>query len=330
MTRTFVPATPYARFLARERGIDLERAARSGMHGEVRARDVLALASEKPAAANATPLARRMAENHGIDLRTIVGSGFGGKIGKRDVEAAQAAAAAPAVPAVINGSRTKLGGMRRVVAERMAKAHAEIPPVTQVSRVNVTALMEARSRLNAAGGVKYSFNDFILKAVAKALVLHPEMLVSLDGTEIVRHENVHLGMAVALETGLIVPVIANAETLSLSRLSAIARDLAERARSGKLAPDEYKGNTFTVTNLGMFDIESFTPIINQPDAAILGVCSAYDELALEGGGVVAHKIMRLCLTYDHRLVDGAAAARFQQTVKRLLENPLEIVMEAGA
>ncbi len=324
MNGVFVPATPYARLLSRERGVDLALVSKSGMHGEVKAKDVLALAGATRSSSLATPLARRMAEHYGMDVTQLTGSGFGGKIRKQDVLAARETTSERVGDS--SHARKKLSGMRRVVAERMSKSHKEIPPVTHITRMDVTALMESRSRLNSSGGSKYSLNDFILKAVAKALTMHPEILVSIDGDEVISHDRVNLGMAVALESGLVVPVIKDADKMRLAEVSEKSRDLAERARSGKLSPDEYRGNTFTVTNLGMFDVESFTPIINQPDAAILGVCSVYDELALINGAVTVRKIMRTCLTYDHRLVDGATAARFQQSIKRLVENPIEIVM----
>jgi len=176
-------------------------------------------------------------------------------------------------------------------------------------------------------GHAFSVNDFVLKAVAKALRRHPEILVSLDGEQIIRRAHVNLGMAVALDAGLIVPVIRDADLLSLEALSAKAKDLAERARANQLGADEYKGSTFTVSNLGMFGVESFTPIINQPDAAILGVNCTEDELVMEDDGTIAkHQVLRISLTFDHRLLDGAVAAKFEMTVRDLLEHPMDILL----
>lgn len=325
--KTYIPATPYAKLLSRQNGIDLSLAQPTGNYGAVRAADVMKVEAT-PSRAKATPLAKRMAQGMGIDITQVVGSGHGGKVTRADVLAARPKGDQPAAkaPAQQGEKREGMSAMRKVVARRMLQSHTEIPPVTQVVRNDVTALMEARQKLNANGGRKYSMNDFILKAVAKALDSNRHMLVSIDGDEIIYKDNINLGMAVAIDSGLIVPVINDADKLTLEQLSDAAKDLAVRARENKLLPDEYRGNTFTVSNLGMFDVETFTPIINQPDAAILGVCSVFDELALVDGAVVVRKVMRTCLTYDHRLLDGASAARFQKELKRLLENPIEILM----
>ena len=221
----------------------------------------------------------------------------------------------------------KLAGMRKVVAERMLASHTEIPPVTQNIKVDVTELMKFRKMLLAETGKKYSVNDLVLKATAKCLRQHPEMLVSFDGNQIIQRAHVNLGMAVALDAGLIVPVIRDADKMGLDQLAATAKDLATRAKENKLGADEYKGSTFSVSNLGMFGIETFTPIINQPDAAILGVCAIQDELALDDEGNVTKKqVMRLSVTLDHRLLDGAVVAKFQMDLRDLLQNPMSILL----
>jgi len=317
-------ATPYARMLAGEKGVDIRSATPSGPYGEVRAADVLMIADR---AVRATHLARRMADISGIDTTGIKGTGYGGKIVKTDVLAAMSKKPiGPGAALQQEGRREKMSGMRRVVAQRMLRAHTEIPSVTQTVKNNVTKLIEVRRKLNEAGERKYSFNDLILKAVVRALASHPNILVSIDGDGIVYKDSVNLGMAVAVDAGLIVPVIRNAQDMSLLELSEAARDLSEKARENRLTPDDYKGNTFTVSNLGMYDVETFTPIINQPDAAILGVCCITDELALVDGSVSVQKIMRTSLTFDHRLIDGVTAAVFQKEVKRILENPVEILL----
>jgi pyruvate dehydrogenase E2 component (dihydrolipoamide acetyltransferase) len=209
---------------------------------------------------------------------------------------------------------------------QLLASHTEIPPVTQNIKVDVTELMAFRKMLLETTGKKYSVNDLILTATAKCLRAHPEMLVSWDGNQIIQRAHVNLGMAVALDAGLIVPVIRDADKMSLDTLAAAAKDLANRAKENKLGADEYKGSTFTVSNLGMFGIETFTPIINQPDAAILGVCAIEDELALRDGEVVVRKVMRLSCTLDHRLLDGAVVAKFEMDLRDLLQSPMNILL----
>ena len=316
-------------------------------------------AAPAPVAANGqrrriSPLARKTAAKMGVDYSGIAGSGPSGRIVLKDIlaaaeaqkaapaaaapvaEAAPAAApAAPAKPAapkagleLMEGDTViKLAGMRKVVAERMLASHTEIPNVTQNIKVDVTELMKFRKTLLAMTGKKYSVNDLVLKATAKCLRQHPEMLVSFDGNQIILRALVNLGMAVALDAGLIVPVIRDADKMGLDELAATAKDLATRAKENKLGADEYKGSTFSVSNLGMFGIETFTPIINQPDAAILGVCAIQDELALDDEGNVTKKqVMRLSVTLDHRLLDGAVVAKFQMDLRDLLQNPMSILL----
>ena len=291
-----------------------------------------------------SPLARKTAAKLGVDVSGIVGSGPSGRIRQQDVLAAakapKAAAPVAAEPAptakpvsktgleLMEGDTvSKLAGMRKVVAQRMLQSHTEIPPVTQNTKVDVTELMKFRKMLLAETGNKYSVNDLILKATAKCLRQHPEVLVSLDGDQVIQRAHVNLGMAVALDAGLSVPVIRDADRMGLDALSAAAKDLASRAKSNKLTPDEYKGSTFSVSNLGMFGIETFTPIVNQPDAAILGVCAVEDELVMDDEGHISkHQVMRLSFTYDHRLIDGAVAAKFVMALRDLLEKPMSIIL----
>ena len=276
-----------------------------------------------------SPLARKTAEKLGLDPGRLSGSGPGGRIIQRDVLAAEKTEAvpAPAVAAAPEARREKLKGMRKVVAERMLASHSQIPAVTQTMKIDMTAMMKFRATLNEGRDRKFSVNDLVLKAVAKALSRHREILVSLEDGDIVHHEQVNIGMAVALDDGLIVPVIKGADLLGLEALAERAGDLARRAREGTLGLDEYQGSTFSVSNLGMYGVESFSPIINQPDAAILGVCAIQNELDLDGDGQVVRKqVMRISLTYDHRLMDGAIAARFEMCVRDLLENPLSVLL----
>ena len=279
-----------------------------------------------------SPFARKLAAGMGVDYSTLTGSGPSGRIVAKDIyAAAEAQKAAPAaktnVELMDGDTVVKLSGMRKVVAERMLQSHTEIPPVTQNTKVDVTELMKFRKDLLAKTGKKYSVNDLVLKATAKVLRQHPEILVSYDGNQMIQHTHVNLGMAVALDAGLIVPVIRDADKMGLDELSATAKDLATRAKENKLTPDEYKGSTFSVSNLGMFGIETFTPIVNQPNAAILGVCSIEDELQMDDeGNISKHQVMRLSFTLDHRLMDGAVAAKFAMDLRDLLQSPLNILL----
>lgn len=298
-----------------------------------------------------SPLARKTAAKLGIsDFSSIKGSGTSGRIVRSDIIAAAEAAKhgikaetvlpektveKPTAEAVksseiemMDGDTViKMTGMRKVVAERMLRSHTEIPPVTQNTKVDVTELVKFRKMLINETGRKYSVNDLILKATAKVLKSHPEILVSYDNGRMIQRAHINIGMAVALDAGLIVPVIRDADHLGLDELADRAKDLAVRAKDNKLLPDEYKGSTFSVSNLGMFGIETFTPIINQPDAAILGVCAIQDELVMDDEGKISkHQVMRLSFTYDHKLIDGATAAKFIMDLRDLLQNPMRIVL----
>ena len=310
---TGIPATPFAKKLANENNVNLAEVAPTGAMGEVRGRDV----ENK---INATPLAARIANDQGVNLETVTGTGHDGKVTKADV------LSAATVTAPTAERRTKLSGMRKVVASRMVQAHTEIPSSTININVNVTKLLALRKSLNEDREVKFSINDLILKTVAKALTKHRELLMSIDGDEIVHHEEINIGMAVALDNGLIVPVIKNADHMGLETIAQAAKDLATRAKTGKLEVSEYKGSTFSISNLGMFGVSSFSPIINLPDSMILGICGIEDVLALVDGEVVVNKKMGLSLTFDHRILDGVPPAKLLNTFKNLLENPMEILL----
>ena len=295
-----------------------------------------------------SPLARKTAAKMGVDYSGIAGTGPSGRIVVKDIlaaaeaqknapAAAPAAAAAPAkkeapkagLELMEGDTVVKLTGMRKVVAERMLASHTEIPPVTQNIKVDVTELMKFRKMLLAETGKKYSVNDLVLKAIAKCLTQHPEILVSFDEAnhQIIQRKHVNIGMAVALAAGLITPVIRDADKMGLDTLSATAKDLAARAKENKLLPDEYKGSTITVSNLGMFGIETFTPIINQPDSVIVGVCAIEDELQMDDEGKLSkHQVMRLSVTLDHRTLDGAVVAKFEMDLRDILQNPMSIVL----
>jgi pyruvate dehydrogenase E2 component (dihydrolipoamide acetyltransferase) len=296
-----IPATPAAKRLARERGIDLAKVVPSGAAGQIRLRDIEAIAGIR-----VTPLARKLATEAGIDLAKVTGSGHAGKITAADI------AAMP--------KRVPLTGMRKVIAQRMSQSRREIPDATLRISADVTKLVEFRAKLTAAGQ-KITFNDFILRATAIALSEFPFINATFENETILCHPDVNLGVAVSVDNGLLVPVLPKIQSLPLAGLSVLARETFEKARANKLLPDAYANGTFTVTNLGMYGIESFTPIINPPQTAILGVCTIEDRLALENGQVVVRKKMSLCLTHDHRVIDGALGARFLVRIKELLATP---------
>lgn len=325
-----VPATPAARAFAAESGISLSSVAGSGPGGAVRLRDLQAAKEVK-----ATPLARKVAEIHSVNLAGLPGSGTGGRIRKSDVEARAGSALAGAsvrdlgVPSPAgspSAGSMPMSGMRRVIAEKMLRSHQQVPSVTLVTRADVTELAALRERMNAGGGAKVSYTDFILRAAAVALREHPIVNSVIEGDRIVLRDEVNIGVAVALEAGLIVPVVRDADGLSVRQIAAAARDLAERARAGKLLPGDCTGGTFTITNLGMYGITEFTPLINVPESAILGV-GVIEEAFRTGpdGGIQSRKVMSLCLTHDHRHIDGAPAAAFLGRIRELLEDSHSLV-----
>ncbi len=308
-----VAATPYAKKLASEQGVDLSLVTPTGKRGEIVGEDVI----------KATPLARGIAADRGIDLSQVAGSGFGGKITKSDVMSAGTVAGEGEIE-----SRTPLAGMRKVIAQRMTESYFTSPIVTQNISADVGAMLELRAKINEGKekDQRISINDFVMKACAIAVSENPLARSSIEGDDLVTHKGTHIGFAVGTEGSLIVPVIRNADMLALSKLAAQAKDLANRARNGGLKMEEYSGSTFSISNMGMFNVDSFSPIINQPNSAILGVCRVRDELALVDGEVVVKKIMGLSLTFDHRILDGVTAAKFELRIKELLENPMDILL----
>jgi pyruvate dehydrogenase E2 component (dihydrolipoamide acetyltransferase) len=327
-----VAATPAARRLAVEQGIDISSLTPSGSHGELRARDIPAAAAARVAA---SPLAKKIAAEAGINLAGVKGTGPGGRVTRADVDGAAAPAGAAAVPAhaaaapvaMANGdTRVALSQIQRITGRRTLQAHLEIPPVTIHGKADVTDLMALRERMNATGPVKTSVNDWILKAAAKALVANPRANAVLDGNDVVYRKAIDIGMAVATPRGLLVPVVCGVDALGIGELAARTRDLAERAREGKLTPKEMVPGTFSVSNMGMYGVTAFTPIINQPQVAILGACAIDQELKLVGGVVTARSFMGLSLTFDHRVLDGAEAALYLKSLRELMESPLTMLM----
>ena len=322
---TRIPATPAAKRLAKEKEVSLEGITPSGSLGQIKAADVAAAGTAK-----ATPLAKAMAADMGIDLKTIAGNGFGGKVTKADIAPAKAPGAASAPAAAASGEDVLVphSAMRKVIAKRMLQSHTNIPPVTQNCMVDVTALMALREKINAdSKGIRITVNDFIVMAAAKALKEQPHINASYTDAGLLLKKHINIGVAVALPEGLIVPVIRDADTLKLHEISAIAKELQGRAKEGRLLPDDYTDGTFTVSNLGMMGVTAFTPIVNEPESAILGVCATEQRLEMDDKGNISKRLkMPLCLTYDHRSIDGAQAAIFSNRVTRLLENPLEMLV----
>jgi len=271
-----------------------------------------------------TPAARAYASQAGIALSSVAGTGPGGAIRLRDVTALTES---PAPARSGQGHYIPMSGMRRVIAEKMLRSHQQIPPVTLITRADVTELAALRARLNAAGALKVSYTDFILRAVALAIREHPFLNSVIEGDRIVIQNEINIGIAVALETGLIVPVIRGANALGVRQIAAATRELTDRARSGTLGPGDCTGGTFTISNLGMYGVTEFTPLINIPESAILGVGAIEEALRTSAaGGIESRKLMSLCLTHDHRHIDGAPAAIFLGRIKALLENCWSLIV----
>jgi pyruvate dehydrogenase E2 component (dihydrolipoyllysine-residue acetyltransferase) len=283
----------------------------------------------------ASPLAKKIAGERGVDLGAIAGTGPEGRIIKRDLDAVRSETAGvrrtepptSRVSPLTEFADTPLTQIRKTIAKRLVQSIGPIPTFYLTTEVDMERVAEAREALNAAAGDqgKVSFNDIILKAVATALQQHPACNAWWQDDHIRYWGTVHIGMAVAVEDGLITPVIRDAQTKSLRDIAAETRDLAGRARERKLRPEEYTGSTFSVSNLGMFDIEHFTAIINPPEAGIIAIGSIAQVPAAVNGQVAVRRRMRMTMSCDHRVIDGATGAKFLKTLKMLLENPLALV-----
>ena len=279
----------------------------------------------------ASPLARRLAEEAGIDLSQVEGTGPGGRILQEDVERAIAARreapAAPAAAAPAPGRIIPFKGVRRTIGERMHESLQTMAQLTITMEVDVTEAgrmcqeLSARWKAEPAGGVSVTYTHAILKATALALAEHPRLNSTLEGDVIRLLDEVNVGVAVALDEGLIVPVVREADRKPLRQIVVEARELSEKARQGTLTVDEVTGGTFTVTTLGMYDVDVFTPIVNPPQCAILGVGRVKEVPAFQGDEVVRRSVLNLSLSFDHRVVDGAPAADFLRRVKHYLEHP---------
>ncbi len=308
----------------------------------------LEIAATEPAdgRVKASPLARRLAADAGVDLGRIEGSGPGGRIIKRDVEAAreapttapvarERAAAAPApepwsdAGAEEGYEELRVSQMRKTIARRLAESLGPVPHFFLTVDIDMGRVIEARQRINTlveGAGDRVSFNDFAIKATAAALVRHPDCNAAWHGDQIRRFSHVHIGVAVAIDDGLITPVVKHAHRKGLVQISREVKEMAGRAREKKLAPEEYTGSTFSVSNLGMFGIHEFTAIINPPEAGILAIGGLEDTPVALDGAVVIRPRMRVTMSCDHRVIDGAQGSRFLQTFKAMLEEPAAILV----
>jgi len=276
----------------------------------------------------ASPLAKKIAKEKGVDLKYVKGSGEHGRITKTDLDnytpASANAYTASAPIGQVSFEDTPVSQMRKVIAKRLSESLFTAPHFYLTMKINMDAVVEARAMVNETSPVKISFNDFIVKAVALSLKQHPKVNSSWMGDVIRRNHHVNIGIAVAVEEGLLVPVLRFADGLSLSQISVSVKEFAKKAKDKKLQPADWEGSTFTISNLGMFGIDQFTAIINTPDACILAVGGIAQEPIVKNGQIVPGNVMNVSLSCDHRVVDGATGAAFLQTLKSYLEAPIKM------
>ena len=273
----------------------------------------------------ASPLARKLAEERGLNVSMIPGSGDGGRVVKRDVEAYQAHGASAPVQGVERYTEVGISQMRKTIARRLSESKFSAPHFYLTVSVDMGAAMTTRKAINDGGEVKISFNDMVVKAAALALKKHPVVNSSWLGDRIRFNEHVHIGVAVSVDEGLLVPVVRHADLKRMSQIGAEVKDYAGKARDKKLQPSDWEGNTFTISNLGMFGIDEFTAIINAPDSCILAGGGINAVPVVKDGAVVPGHVMKVTLSCDHRSVDGASGAAFLQDFKNYLENPVQML-----
>lgn len=291
-----------------------------------------------------SPLAKKMAEDKGIDVHSLKGSGENGRIVKKDIENYQPSSAASAkqevstsvavaAPAQVamnfvqgEDSETPNSQVRNIIAKRLSESKFTAPHYYLIVEINMDKAIEARKEINSLPDTKISFNDMIIKATAMALRKHPQVNSTWKEDKIIHHGNINVGVAVAIPDGLVVPVLKNADQMNYNQISAGVKDMAGRAKSKGLKANEMEGSTFSVSNLGMFGIETFTSIINQPNSAILSVGAIVEKPVVKNGQIVVGNVMKLSLACDHRVVDGATGAQFLQTLRTYLEQPLSLLL----
>lgn len=281
----------------------------------------------------ASPLARKIAEDKGIDLKAVAGSGENGRIVKRDLEniqtpaaASSAAVTSTAVMGEESYTEVPVSQMRKTIAARLGESKFTAPHFYLTIEINMDNAVKAREQMNAISSVKISMNDIVVKAAASALRKHPNINSSWLGTKIRYNNHIHIGVAMAVEDGLLVPVVRFADHKSLSQISSEVKAYGAKAKEKKLQPQDWAGNTFTISNLGMFGIDEFTAIINPPDACILAVGTVKDSVGVVNGEIKPVKTMKVTLSCDHRVVDGAMGAAFLQTLKDYLEEPVKLLV----
>lgn len=279
----------------------------------------------------ASPLAKKLADEKGIDLSRVAGTGDAGRIVKRDVDhyvpyTPAASQANPLIAGQESYTDEPISQMRKTIARRLAESKFTAPHFYLTLDINMDNAIAARKAMNATDGVKISFNDMVLKAVAMSLRKHPAINSSWLGDVIRRNQHIHIGVAVAVDEGLLVPVVRFADTKGLAQIGEEVRDYAKKAKEKKLQPSDWEGNTFTISNLGMFGIESFTAIVNPPDSCILAVGGINEVPVVKNGQIVPGNVMKVTLSCDHRVVDGATGAAFLQTLKGYLENPVTMLV----
>jgi pyruvate dehydrogenase E2 component (dihydrolipoamide acetyltransferase) len=308
-------ASPAVRRTARERGIDLEKVRGSGPGGRIEATDLAHSQSPSRREPTISPRARRLASRLGVDWSAVQGSGRTGRIRERDITAVSN------TPPVQTGGTVPLTTIRKTIAARMLESRQTTAPVTLTSLVDATNLVNLRGQFKATGEALPSYTDFLLKLVGCALQKHPLLAARWTDAGIVPAERLDIGIAVDTEAGLLVPVIRDVPRLGLREVATRARELIGLAQRGELPGRDMGGGCFTITNLGAYGIDAFTPIINPPECAILGVGRIARQPVMDGERVIGRDMVTLSLTFDHRIVDGAPAARFLQTLARLIENP---------
>lgn len=324
--------SPRARKYIDEKGIDITHLeiTGTGYDGGITERDLIRYVEGNWV--KITPVAKKIAEVENINVKEVKGSGHGGRIVKSDIESILKKSEETAVKKedkeILN--EVPYTGIRKVIGERMSQSKFTAPHVYFRISADVTKLLALREMINNAQQTKISITDFLVAGAAKVLVKHPDLNSSLEGDKIVQYKSINIGIAVGLENGLFVPVIRNVQNKTVTQISQEAKALVEKARNGKLLPEEYKGGTFTISNLGMFEIEEFTAIINQPEAAILAVGSIIETPVVikdgEKKNVEIRPIMKLTLSADHRIFDGMKAALFMKDLKNILENPILILV----
>ncbi len=319
-------STPSARRLAKELGVDLASVPGTGPDGKIKEADVLKFHEEGPPAPKITPLAAEIAKQEGLDIAKITGTGENGKITRQDVERALAAAKVVPQEAPSQVKVIPFEGIRKVIADNMHASLQNAAQLTTFTEVDVTEMVRfrdlVREEYKKDDSVKISYNDIIVMATARALMRHPIMNSTLVGEEILVHDTVHLGIAVALSEGLIVPKLRHAEKKNLLQIAKEIRELAQKAREGALAIEEVTDGTFTISNVSMLGMDGFTPVLNPPETGILGVGRVIEKPAVFEGEIAIRHMMTLSLTFDHRVVDGTPAMTFLNTLARYLEQPM--------